>query len=92
MAAEPNSDDGAGAHDGAGSTKVKKWDITTHKGFTAWALSIGAYVAANTSVRQFHGIDSIDDATITSAHRVPWAGYSHEEIRAAIDEYKAKHH
>ena len=92
MAAEPNSDDGAGTHDGAGNAKVKKWDITTHKGFTAWALSIGAYVAANTSVRQFHGIDSIDDATIASAHRVPWAGYSHEEIRTAIDEYKAKHH
>ena len=76
MAAESPSDDGAGTNDGAGQAKVKKWDITTHKGYLSWALSIGGYVAANTSVRQFRGIDTIDDATIVNAHRVAWAGYS----------------
>ena len=92
MAAESPSDDGASTNDGAGQTKVKKWDITSHKGYLSWALSIGGYVAANTSVRQFRGIDTIDDAAIVNAHRVAWAGYSREEIRAALDEYMAKHH
>ena len=90
MAAELSADDGAGS--GESVPRQKKWDITSHKGYTQWALGLGAYISANGSVRAFRGIDAIDDASITAAHAVAWAGYSRQEVLAALQEYKSKHH
>ena len=52
MAAELSADDGAGS--GESVPRQKKWDITSHKGYTHWALGLGAYISANGSVRAFH--------------------------------------
>ena len=75
MAAELSADDGAGS--GESVPRHKKWDITSHKGYTQWALGLGAYISANGSVRAFRGIDAIDDASITAAHAVAWAEAAH---------------